>query len=194
MALLKAPESLATARLQLRRPQADDVEAVFRRYAADPKVTKYLTWPTHRSLAHTHAFLELSNAEWADWSAGAYLVFSRAEGTLLGGTGLSFETATDAVTGYVLAQDAWGKGYATEALIAMVELAATLGVKRLTAGCHPDNRASQRVLDKGGFRQESREHRTSGFPNLALPETQDILLFARIFSGGEVGIRGLAAP
>lgn len=193
MALLKAPESLETSRLQLRRPQMVDVEAVFQRYAADPKVTKYLSWPTHRSLDDTRAFLGFSDAEGANRPAGAYLILSRAEGTLLGGTGLSFETATEAVTGYVLAQDAWGKGYATETLTAMVELAADLGVKRLVAGCHPDNHASQRVLAKGGFRQEKREHLTSGWPNLGLAETQDTLLYTRVPSIGGAGFQVLTA-
>ncbi len=67
----------------------------------------------------TRAFLGFSDADWAKWPAGAYLIFSRAEVALLGGTGLSFVNATEAVTGYVLAQDAWGKGYATEALESM---------------------------------------------------------------------------
>ena len=34
---------------------------------------------------------------------------------LLGATGLELKDEGEAVTGYVLAKDAWGKGYATEA-------------------------------------------------------------------------------
>jgi RimJ/RimL family protein N-acetyltransferase len=54
-------------------------------------------------------------------------------GNLLGGTGLAFETATVAATGYVLARDALGNGYATEALAAIVVVARDLGVERLYA-------------------------------------------------------------
>jgi RimJ/RimL family protein N-acetyltransferase len=175
----EAPESISTARLLLRRPRPGDVEAVFRRYASDPDVTRYMAWPTHRSPADTHAFLAFSDAEWARWSAGSYLIWSSVDDRLLGGTGLTFESAMEAITGYILARDAWGRGYATEVLTAMVQLAGTLGVTRLTAGCHPEHRVSQRVLEKGGFRRESLIARTSGFPNLPPGASQDLLLYSR---------------
>lgn len=174
-----APEYFTTARLALRRPRARDVEAIFLRYASDPEVTRYLAWPTHLSLADTESFLALSDSEWARWPASSYLIWSPGETELLGSTGLSFETATEAITGYVLAVDAWGKGYATEALGAMAELAATLGVRRLSAGCHPDHRVSQRVLEKGKFRRESLIERDSGFPNLPADVSHDLLIYSR---------------
>ena len=62
-----------------------------------------------------------------------YLIFQHGEDRLLGGTGLSFKSASVAVTGYVFAQDAWGQGFATEALQAMVEVARLAGVKQLEA-------------------------------------------------------------
>jgi RimJ/RimL family protein N-acetyltransferase len=52
----------------------------------------------------------------------------RDDGTLLGSTGLAFETAHRASTGFVLARDAWGAGMATEALAAMVSIAPAHGV------------------------------------------------------------------
>src|ERR1700761_5857930 len=128
-------ETLQTPRLLLRRPALADAGAIFDRYAGDPVVTRYLSWPMHRTLADTHAFLAWSDAEWGKGPAGPYLVFSREDNRLLGGTGLSFMSPTCAATGYVLARDAWGHGYATEALQVMVELAGELGVKRLEALC-----------------------------------------------------------
>ena len=100
---------------------------------------------------------------------------------LLGGTGLSFKSLTCAVTGYVLARDAWGHGYATESLQAMVDLAGKLGVKRLEALCHIDHRASARVLEKCGFQLEEilREH--TEFPNLAPGQKSDVLSYVRCF-------------
>jgi hypothetical protein len=55
---------------------------------------------------------------------------SRTDRRLLGSTGLGFETPTRASTGYVLARDAWGQGYATEALGAIIESASNLGIGR----------------------------------------------------------------
>ena len=113
---MKASERLETARLVLRRPAVKDVKTMFARYASDPDVTRFLGWPRHQSTADTRKFLRFSDAEWHHWPAGPYLVSSRETGALLGSTGLSFETPYRAVTGYALAKDSWGHGYATEAL------------------------------------------------------------------------------
>ena len=166
---MKKRERIETERLVLRKPTLDDAEVVFARYASDWGVTKFSGWPRHGSVADTRAFLEFSESEWQRWLAGPYLIESRA-GLLLGSTGLAFETPEAASTGYVLARDAWGFGYATEALRAMVELAHELGVKRLYALCHREHRASARVLEKCGFRNEG--EREVVFPNLGGSERE----------------------
>lgn len=157
-------EHIETARLVLRKPTIDDAEAIFVRYASDPLVTKYLSWPRHRSLHDTRHFLAFSDAEWQQWPVGPYLVHSLADRHLLGGTGLHFESPTVAETGYVFARDAWGQGFATECLRAVIEVARSAGVQMLTAGCHPENAASRRVLEKCGFTM--RRPGLCLFPNL----------------------------
>jgi ribosomal-protein-alanine N-acetyltransferase len=168
---MKAPEQFATARLMLRPPQFSDAERIFERYASDIEVTRFLGWPRHRSVRDTEAFLEFSAHEWERWPAGPYLIMSRTDGRLLGSTGLGFQTANAAVTGYVLARDAWGKGYATEALAAMIEVAGRVGVTRLSALCHPDHDPSRHVLEKCGFVRDDTTKRQVEFPNL-LPGCQ----------------------
>src|SRR5262245_60338090 len=179
------PVRLETERLVLRRPRARDARAVFKRYAGDPEVARFLGWPRHRAATETRAFIDFSDAQWRRWPAGPYLIESRASGQLLGGTGLAFETPFRASTGYVLARDVWGAGYATEALGAMVGLAARVGVWRLYALCHPDHRPSQRVLEKCGFQREALMRRPSEFPNLRPGEPADTLLYARVFEPGD---------
>ncbi len=177
---MKAPERIETARLVLWRPAASDAQAIFDRYASDPDVTRYVGWPRHRSVDDTRGFIQFAEAEWQRAPAGVYLISSRATGALLGSTGLGFETPFRASTGYVLAKDAWGHGYATEALRAMVDLARELGVARLYAICHPDHRASIRVLEKGGFTREGIQRRHSEFPNLAPGVPADVACYAAI--------------
>ena len=99
-------------------------------------------------------------------AAGPYVIEERATGRLLGGTGLGFESPVSASTGYVL-PGRRGRGFATEALVAMVELARQAGVIRLYALCHADRQASRRVLEKGGFAAEGLLLRHTVFPNLA---------------------------
>ena len=151
--------------VNFRRPVAADADAIFARYASDPDVTRYLAWPRHRSVDDTHAFIAWSDSEWAKWPAGPLLIESTADGRLLGSTGLAFESATSAMVGYVLARDAWGRGCATEALAAMTKLADSLGVTRLFSLCHPQHRASSRVLEKGGFLLNA-SFIPASFPNL----------------------------
>jgi RimJ/RimL family protein N-acetyltransferase len=173
-----APEAVDTLRLQLRRPRESDAAAIFARYSSDPDVTRLVGWPMHRSVDETRAFLDYSDAEWTRWPAGPYLIVSRGDGRLLGGTGLAFETSHRASTGYVLAKDAWGMGYATEALSAMVLLAKNSGVRRLYALCHHEHRASARVLEKCDFAREGVLRAHVEFPNLITVEPQDVACYA----------------
>ena len=176
-----APERLETERLVMRRPREADAEAMFARYSNDPEVTRYLGWPRHRTVSDTREFLLFSDAEWARWPAGPYVVESRTTGELLGGTGLGFDSPDEASTGYVFARDAWGQGYATETLQAMVALAQDLGVRRLYALCHPDHHASWRVLQKGGFIREATLPRYAVFPNLKPGMMSDVFCYAAAF-------------
>ena len=58
----------------------------------------------------------------------------------------------DVEVAYRLARSAWGRGIATEAAGALIVHGLhTLGLPRLVAVTYPENRASQRVLDKLGF-------------------------------------------
>lgn len=171
-----------TDRLILRRPQIEDAEAIFTCYASDPDVTRYVGWLRHRSIEDSRAFLDFSASEWERWPVGPLMILDRIDGALIGSTGLAFETAHRASTGYVLASDAWGRGLATEALHAVVELAKTAGLVRLHAYCYPDHRPSARVLEKTGFHLEATLQRHSEFPNLERGVPADVLCYARIVS------------
>jgi ribosomal-protein-alanine N-acetyltransferase len=168
---------IETERLVLRRPHAADAPAIFARYASDPEVTRYMAWPTHRSLEDTYAFLRFSDQVWGRWpKAGPLLVFTRDGVTLLGAAGIVNDTETVAQIGYVFARDAWGRGYATEALLANVEAVQRTGIRRLEAGVHVDHPASCHVLEKAGFVREG--IRPGAFPNLPPAATRDAALYA----------------
>ena len=47
----KGTQTIETSRLILRRAMREDAEPMFRNWASDPEVTKYLTWPAHGSIA-----------------------------------------------------------------------------------------------------------------------------------------------
>lgn len=183
---MKAPEILTTDRLILRRPTAEDAAGVFERFAADPEVTRYVSWPRHLSIDSARWFVStFSDAEWEQHPGGPYLIFSKATRQLLGSTGFGFETPYRASTGYVLARDAWGQGFAVEVMHAIATQASSLGVKRLYALCHADHRRSARVLEKSGFALEGTLRSYCTFPNLeddlAASRPADALCYARTF-------------
>jgi ribosomal-protein-alanine N-acetyltransferase len=183
---MKGPKTLETRRLLLRKPAMSDAQTIFERYAGDPTVTRYMSWSTHRTISDTAAFLAWSDADWELWPAGSYLIFSReSTSLLLGGTGLAFRTPEFAVTGYVFAQDAWGQGFATEALQTMVDLARSLGVKRLEAVCHVEHRPSAHVMEKCGFQYHGILRAHTEFPNLSPGARSDVLSYAIEMNGSK---------
>jgi len=175
----RGPERIETTRLIVRRPVASDAATIFARYASDPEVTKFLGWPTHRSLDDTRGFLKFSDIEWKRWAVGPYLLEAH-DGRLLGSTGLSLETASRASTGFVLAKDSWGMGYATEALQTMTIVARSMNVRRVYAICHVDHHTSAHVLEKCGFEREGILRAYAEFPNLAPGEPDDVCCYGLV--------------
>ncbi|MGW2103641.1 GNAT family N-acetyltransferase [Streptomyces olivaceoviridis] len=71
---------------------------------------------------------------------------------LIGLISLRRRTLSMGTISYILREDSWGHGYATQAVNQVVSVAfATAGFNRLEAMHHPDNPASGRVLIKVGF-------------------------------------------
>ena len=55
----KGTQTIETTRLILRRAIPEDAEPMFRNWASDPEVTKYLTWPTYEKVETAHQILDL---------------------------------------------------------------------------------------------------------------------------------------
>jgi [ribosomal protein S5]-alanine N-acetyltransferase len=172
--------AITTPRLILRPPSPQDARLIFERYASDAEVTRFMGWPRHAKLDDTAAFLDFAASEWNKWPSGPLLIESRERGTLLGSTGLAFESSDRASTGYVLARDAWGYGYASEALAAIVDLARALRVARLYALCHATHFASARVLERCGFLHEVTLTKYQVFPNFGDATAQDVARYAYV--------------
>jgi RimJ/RimL family protein N-acetyltransferase len=143
-----------TDRLRLRRARAGDA-ARLATLNADPEVMRYIG-----SGARPGGLARAEAAAWLD-AAGCHIriIEDRASGEVHGWVALlPFDQGRAVELAYRLARPSWGRGIASEAARAMVgyafaPLGAGLGLDRLAAITHPDNRASRRVLDKLGFRQ-----------------------------------------
>ncbi len=148
---------LHTKRLILRDFVLDDYDAVHA-YSSDPLVTRYMFFGP-RSQAESYDYLLSMQQSQQDkprlvWEIA---VVRQADNALIGGCDLTFTgNAHEADLGYILAQAAWGQGYATEVARALVQAGFTqLQLARIVATCDVANTASAHVLQKAGLRRHT---------------------------------------
>lgn len=172
------PASLHTARLRLRRPRPSDADTIFAAYAGDADVCRFLIWRPHGSVAETREFIALCVSAWDGCSHFPYVITARDADAAIGMIHVRV-VRNGAELGYVLARSHWGKGLMVEAICAVTDAAlAGAEIHRVQACCDVDNKQSQRVLEKAGFRCEGRLERHSVHPNMA-PEPRDRFMYAR---------------
>ena len=151
-----------TARLNLREFVKSDFEAVHA-YSSDPRVTRYLFFGP-RDEDNTADYLEglLASQRERPRTRFELAVEETASGRLIGACDLSFIERNVVDLGYMLAIDFWGKGFATEVALALVDAAFfDLRADRIISTVDVNNGASIRVLEKIGMRWEAvfRKHR-----------------------------------
>jgi RimJ/RimL family protein N-acetyltransferase len=153
---------LHTERLILREFIPPDLDAVYA-YSCDPRVTRYLFFGP-RDQQGTAEYLEglLQSQLEVPRTRFELGVQETASGMLIGACDLSLIERHVADLGYMLGPTHWGKGYATEIALALLEAAfLQLRAERVISTVDVNNRASIRVLEKIGMRWEAifRKHR-----------------------------------
>ncbi|HVF94950.1 MAG TPA: GNAT family N-acetyltransferase [Sphingomonas sp.] len=146
-----------TKRLTLRPGWPEDAPALAAAIAHESVVTRLARVPWPYTEADAAAFLAQPHAPHE-----TVLMICAHEGgapRLVGTIGIHAQGAVHEF-GYWLTPDAWGRGYATEAGRAVIDIARrALPVVRLEAGYFADNPASGNVLRKLGFRDTGRRER-----------------------------------
>ena len=151
-------QTIETERLILRRFRTDDADAMYRNWASDPEVTKYLMWPAHDSPEISRAVTEswvkayenIDHYQWAitvkangDEPIGDIAVVDRNE------------KAESMHIGYCIGRAWWHQGIVSEALQAVINyLFDTVGVNRIEARHDPCNPNSGGVMRKCGMQYE----------------------------------------
>jgi RimJ/RimL family protein N-acetyltransferase len=138
---------LETKRLALRAPLLEDAKTVAM-LANDRRIAENTARIPHPYReADATSFIAGVNKP----SGEALFLITLRDGTVVGACGLMLQEETPEL-GYWLGVPYWGKGYATEALHALIDYAfADLGHNALQAGARVTNPASRRVLEKCGF-------------------------------------------
>jgi RimJ/RimL family protein N-acetyltransferase len=145
-----------TKRLTLRPSWLEEAETLAETIAHEAVAMKLARLPWPYTVADAEAFLAIPRGP-----ADARFFILAHEGAypqMIGGIGLHTLGRDIAELGYWLTPAAWGRGYATEAGRAVIEMARhALPLRRIEASHHLDNPASRGVLEKLGFREVRRE-------------------------------------
>jgi ribosomal-protein-alanine N-acetyltransferase len=145
---------IETERLLLRTYVQDDMETIFR-MITDPDVGRFFPDRNYER-EDILASLPRRMAYWKKNGFGQFGVFDKSSGKMAGYCGLKFLDDTDEVEIYYgFFRDFWGKGYATESATAVLRFGfEQTPLERIVGLTHPENYASQKVLEKIGLVRE----------------------------------------
>ena len=179
---------LETERLILRPFVPEDAPAMYRNWANDPEVTKYLTWPVHTDAS-------VSEMVTADWVKGyekpdfyQWAIVPRELNEPIGSiavVGSIDERVQAAHMGYCIGRKWWHQGIMSEALKRVTDyLFDEVGVKRVEAQHDPRNPHSGDVMKKCGMKYEG-THRQADWNNQGVCDVVYYALLAEERMGGD---------
>jgi RimJ/RimL family protein N-acetyltransferase len=149
------PVTLRTARLTLRPPALDDVDAIVAA-CQDPGIQRYVPVPVPYTREDAVSYVGSFCPD--GWASGARLTWAIQEGeSFVGTVGLHAVADGAAELGYWLAPESRGRGTIREAAAAVVDHgfdAAGLGLVRIGWRAYAGNTASAAVARALGFRFE----------------------------------------
>lgn len=147
--------TLETERLILRKTRQNDAEPMFRNWANDERVTKYLTWPPYESVEQLettyHKFL-LDNQDKLDFYG--WKIELKEIGEPIGAISVVQlrENIEAATIGYCLGYNWWHKGIMSEAFKEIIRfLFEDVGLNRIESYHDPRNPHSGDVMKKCGL-------------------------------------------
>lgn len=150
------PTILTTGRLLLREFTEDDA-ADFHALNSNPEVIRYTGDGGTTSVEHARqGLLERPLADYRKHGFGRLACLDRASGRLIGFCGLKYlDELAEVDLGYRFLPEFWGRGLATEAGRAVLDLGFTvLRLERIIGLVEPENVRSVRVLEKLGMTSE----------------------------------------
>ena len=152
----KGTVTIETPRLILRKAKIEDAEAMFRNWANDSEVTRFLTWPTHGNIEVTKNLLAswVENYQSDDYYQWMIVLKETNEpiGSIMAST---VGRAQSAHIGYCIGKTWWHQGIMSETLKAVMDfLFDEVGYHRIEAMHDSNNPHSGAVMKKCGMRYE----------------------------------------
>lgn len=155
----KGTEILQTEHLILRPFRLDDAEPMFRNWASDNEVTKFLTWPAYKDVSVAVATLSDWVSKYSDRSFYQWAITLKNNiDEQIGSISIVNEiddVIKDAEVGYCIGKQWWHQGITSEAMKAVIEfMFDKVGVNRVSARHDVLNPNSGKVMQKCGLRYE----------------------------------------
>ena len=150
----KGTQTIETSRLILRRAVRDDAEPMFRNWASDPEVTKYLTWPTYEKVETAYQILDLWESEYEKPNYYQWMIVLKELGEPIGSISVvrQNDRVEEAEIGYCIGKAWWHQGIVSEALTAVMDyLFDEVGMNRIEAKHDVNNPNSGAVMKKCGM-------------------------------------------
>ncbi len=155
-------QRLETGRLILRRYINADAAAMYKNWASDQEVTRFLTWPTHPNQEVSGRVIEDWVNQYSDDSYYHWAVVLKDNGEEpIGDIAVVSlkENVSMAHVGYCIGRNWWHQGITSEALKAVMEfLFDVVDVNRIEARHDPRNPNSGKVMEKCGMKYEGTLH------------------------------------
>lgn len=153
----KGTQTIETARLILRQAHREDARPMFRNWASDAEVTKFLSWPTHEFPGTSGAVLDVWIREYEKPEHYLWMIELKELGEPIGTiSAVRLNEAVGSVEiGYCIGRPWWHRGIMTEALEAVIRFFfVSVGMNRVEAKHDPNNPHSGGVMKKCGMRYE----------------------------------------
>ena len=147
-------EHIETPRLTLRDIRMDDLLEYYERLYGDGDVCRYLLFDPHQDISESMASIEKTLARYEEGNCYRWGIALREDDSLIGVIELLRfdETANTCSFAYMLGCDYWNRGYATEALTAVIRFAfEKLELDRIIVDHMTPNAASGAVMRKAGM-------------------------------------------
>ncbi len=141
---------IKTERLHLRLLDTHDID-LLEPLHQDPEVLRFFPKGT-QDRQQTAARIADFMAYFKDHGIPSFMIFDRESDAFLGRCGFGPLDTGEVEVGYVLHQQYWGRGYATELLLALLQWARiNLPGRTVVAMAPVDHLASQKVMRKAGM-------------------------------------------
>jgi [ribosomal protein S5]-alanine N-acetyltransferase len=150
-------KTINTDRLILRRFEISDANDMFKNWASDNEVSKFLSWDSHKDINFTKSLLDYWISDYSDEKNYHWAIELKEINEVIGDIKVFHlkDKNSSCEVGYCLSRDFWNKGIMSEALNAVIKyLFEEIGLNRIVAMHNTKNIASGKVMIKNNMKYE----------------------------------------